>query len=105
MRYFGREGLAAILRRSLKMAAWMGQRISESERFELAAPVNMGLVCFRLRQGDDATRALIRRINDSGTFFVSHTVLNGRFMIRVAIGNIYTDWHDVEALWRAISKM
>src|ERR1035438_8766031 len=65
MRYFGREGLVAVLRRSLEMAAWLGQRISASARFELVAPVNMGLVCFQLRQGDDATRDLMRRINDT----------------------------------------
>jgi aromatic-L-amino-acid decarboxylase len=104
MRYFGREGLAAIFRRGLKMAAWLGEQFSGSDRFELAAPVNMGLVCFRSRQGDDATRELMNRINDGGAFFVSHTALNGRFTIRVAIGNIRTQWQDVEELWAAISK-
>jgi aromatic-L-amino-acid decarboxylase len=104
MCYFGREGLAAILRRSLKMAAWLGEQISGSSQFELAAPVNMGLVCFRSRQGDDATRELMNRINNAGMFFVSHTALNGRFTIRVAIGNIRTRWQDVEELWAAISK-
>lgn len=105
MRYFGRVGLVAILRRSLKMAAWLGERISDSTRFELVAPVNMGLVCFRSRQGDDATRELMNRINSSGALFVSHTVLNGSFTIRVAIGNIRTQWEDVEELWSAISKL
>ncbi|HYL77206.1 MAG TPA: pyridoxal-dependent decarboxylase [Bryobacteraceae bacterium] len=103
MRYFGREGLIAILRRRLEMAAWLGQRISADERFHLAAPVNMGLVCFQSREGDDASRDLMRRINDSCAFFVSHTVLEGRFTIRVAIGNMRTEWRDVEALWAAIS--
>jgi aromatic-L-amino-acid decarboxylase len=105
MRYFGREGLVAVLRRSLAMAAWLGQRISASGRFELVAPVNMGLVCFRLRQGDDATRDLMRRINDTNAFFVSHTVLSGRFTIRVAVGNMRTQWQDVEELWALISRL
>lgn len=103
MRYFGREGFAAILRRSREMAAWLGERISASARFDLVAPVTMGLVCFRVREGDDATRELMRRINDTRTLFVSHTVLNGRFTIRVAVGNMRTEWQDVEALWAAIS--
>jgi aromatic-L-amino-acid decarboxylase len=103
LRYFGREGLVAVLRKSMKMAAWLGERISGDARFELVAPVNMGLVCFRLRQGDEATRELMKRINDSGAFFVSHTALGGRFAIRVAIGNIRTEWRDVEELWAAIA--
>ncbi len=103
MRYFGRDGLVAVLRRSLEMAARLAERISADSRFEVMAPVNMGLVCFRLREGDDATRELMRRINETGAFFVSHTVLDNKFTIRVAFGNIRTDWHDVEALWTAIS--
>lgn len=105
MRYFGREGLVAILRRSLEMAAWLGDRISTDSRFDVMAPVNMGLVCFRLRQGDDATRELMGRINDTGAFFVSHTVLNGKFTIRVAVGNIRTQKPDIEALWSSISTL
>ena len=87
------------------MAAWLGERISASAPFHLVAPVHMGLVCFRVRQGDHATRELLRRINHTGTFFVSHTVLNGRFTIRVAVGNIRTQWRDVQALWSAISTL
>jgi aromatic-L-amino-acid decarboxylase len=104
MRCFGRDGLAAILRESLRMAAWLGERIGADERFELVAPVIMGLVCFRLRQGDAETKELMRRINGSGRHFVSHTVLDGRFTIRVAIGNIRTEQRDVEELWDNIAK-
>jgi aromatic-L-amino-acid/L-tryptophan decarboxylase len=104
MRYFGRNGLVAILREILRMAAWLGERIGEDARFDLVAPVRMGLVCFRLRQGDTATKELMRRINSSGRFFVSHTVLEGRFTIRTAIGNIRTQQRDVEELWVAITE-
>ncbi|MGD0546469.1 MAG: pyridoxal-dependent decarboxylase [Terracidiphilus sp.] len=104
LRYFGREGLAAILRENLRMAAWLGERIAEDARFELAAPAAMGLVCFRLRQGEEATKELLRRIHDSGRFFVSHTALAGRFTIRAAIGNIRTTQQDVEELWMATKK-
>ena len=103
MRYFGREGMAALLRQSLELAAWLAERVAADERFALDAPVNMGLVCFRLRQGDEATRTLMARINESGRFFVSHTVLDGYFTIRVAIGNIRTETSDIEELWRVIA--
>jgi aromatic-L-amino-acid decarboxylase len=104
MRYFGRDGLVAVLRQSLQMAAWLGERIGADARFHLVAPVAMGLVCFRLRDGDDATRELMSRINSSGRFFVSHTVLHARFTIRVAIGNIRTGQRDIEELWSTIAE-
>jgi aromatic-L-amino-acid/L-tryptophan decarboxylase len=105
MRYFGRERLAANLRRSREMAAWLGDQFSRSAQFELVAPVTMGLVCFRSREGEAASRELMRRINDTRAFFVSHTVLNGRFTIRVAVGNIRTTWRDIEDLWSTISRL
>jgi len=104
MRYFGRDGLIAILRENIRMATWLGEQIAADDRFDLAAPAAMGLVCFRLRSGDAATRELMRRINSSGRFFVSHTVLAGRFTIRAAIGNIRTRQRDVEELWIEITK-
>lgn len=104
LRYFGRDGLVRILGENLRMAAWLGDQIAADARFDLVAPATMGLVCFRLRQGDDATRELMRRINSSGRFFVSHTVLDGRFTIRAAIGNIRTQQQDVEELWSCITE-
>jgi aromatic-L-amino-acid decarboxylase len=104
MRYFGREGMIAILRKSLELASWLAGRVRADSRFELAAPVHMGLVCFRLREGDEATRGLMRRLNSSGRYFVSHTVLGERFTIRVAIGNMRTNQADLEELWWAIAE-
>jgi len=105
MRYFGREGLAATLRERLRMAAWLGEKISSDDRFDLLAPATLALVCFRLRLGDAATRDLMHRINSSGRFFVSHTVLAGRFTIRIAIGNLRMQQQDVERLWAAIAEV
>ena len=104
MRYFGREGLAAILQERLNTAAWLAQKIRSDERFQVLAPANLGVVCFALRQGDAATNQLMNRINHSGRFFVSHTVLEGRFTIRVAIGNLRMRPEDVEQLWSTIAE-
>lgn len=105
MRYFGLDRLAAILRENVKMADWLAEQISVHPRFQLVTPADMGLVCFRIREGDAHTRELSRRINGSGRFFVSHTVLEGRFVIRVAIGNIRTRQQDIEELWVAIKNI
>jgi aromatic-L-amino-acid decarboxylase len=102
IRYFGREGLAANLRESARMAAWLADRVGSESRLELAAPPSMGLVCLRVRSGDSATRELMRRINAAGRFFVSHTVLGGRVAMRVSVGNCRTTQGDIGALWGAI---
>ena len=102
LRYFGRSGFVVALRKSLRLAAWLGDKLAADPRFELVASPAMGLVCFRLRQGDSATNELMRRLNSSGRLFVSHTALDGRFTIRVAIGNIRTRQRDIEQLWGSI---
>jgi len=102
LRYFGRNGLVANLRENLRMAAWLAEKIVGDTRLELAAPVTMGLVCFRVRQGDSATNELMRRINSSRNFLVSHTALDGKVILRVAVGNIRTRQQDIEELWGSI---
>ena len=71
----------------------------------MAAPVPLSLVCFRLRGTDEQNRELMDRVNASGTAFLSHTVLNGHFVIRLAIGNLRTTRDDIELVWREIQTM
>lgn len=102
MRYFGHEGMAAILRSHLAMAQEFSSWVTDDARFELCAPVPLSLVCFRLRGSDDANRALLERVNASGVAFLSHTVLHGQFVLRMAIGNLRTTEEDVRLVWRTI---
>src|SRR5881398_1443667 len=53
-RAFGREGLAARIREQLRLAQLFASWVKEDPRFELSAPVMMGVVCFRLQGSDNA---------------------------------------------------
>jgi aromatic-L-amino-acid decarboxylase len=64
----------------------------------------MSLVCFRLKAGDAATRAVMERVNGSGEAFLSGNVLDGRFVARIAIGNIKTTREDVWRTWAAVRQ-
>jgi aromatic-L-amino-acid decarboxylase len=105
LRYFGRNGLVANLRESRRMAAWLADKIESDNRLELAVPVTMGLVCFRVRRGDSATTELMRRINGTRDFFVSHTALGGKVIMRVAVGNVRTRQQDIEELWGSMQEI
>src|SRR5437868_6492660 len=70
-RAFGREGIAARIRDHLRLAKLFACWLRDDERFELAAPVNMGVVCFRLTKGpaakiDELNTQMVERINASG---------------------------------------
>jgi aromatic-L-amino-acid decarboxylase len=103
MRYYGREGVEQILRSHIAMARKLAARIDDDERFERVAPAPFSVVCFRLKGSDEANRALVETVNASGEAFLSHTVLHGRFVIRIAIGNIGTTEQDVEKVWDLVS--
>ena len=81
--------------------------------FERLAPVPFSVVCFRAkpagREWTDAALAalnerIMTRVNDSGEVFISHTMLNGRYTLRVAIGNIQTTERHVARAWELIQQ-
>ena len=105
LRYFGHEGISHILREHVRMAAEFAGWVGGDERFELAAPHPFSLVCFRMKAGDEATKRLHQALDDSREAFLSHTVLNGRYTLRFAIGNIKTTDEDVAATWTLIQRL
>jgi aromatic-L-amino-acid/L-tryptophan decarboxylase len=102
LRYFGREGIATVLRGHIRMAQELARQIREDRNFELAAPAPFALVCFRYRGTDEDNRALLDRVNSTGKAFLSGTALHGRFILRLAIGNLATTPEDVRATWELI---
>ena len=117
---FGMEGLRARLRDHIRLGAWLAGEIDADPAFERMAPTHFSLVCLRWlapgRPGvptlgaarDEAlnrlNETLLHRLNESGRLFLSHTVLDGRYTLRMAIGNIRTDQAAVEAAWRDIRE-
>ncbi len=102
LRYFGREGVMEFLRRHNQLAREFAAWIDADPRFERVAPVPFSVVCFRLRGSDEQNKTLLESVNQSRSIFLSHTALNGQFVIRIAIGNIATGQQDIELAWKLI---
>jgi aromatic-L-amino-acid decarboxylase len=104
MRHYGRSGLRAHIREGVRLAQVFEELVAGDERFELAAPRRLALVCFRRRGGDDANRALLESVNRGGRAFLSHTSLNERYTLRLAVGSPATTEDDVRAAWAALAR-
>ena len=102
LRYFGRQGISAALRSHIAWAQEFAAWVDADPRFERVAPAPLSVVCFRSKGSDGHNRRLLDKINASGKFFLSHTVLDGRFVLRLAIGNLATTRDDVLAAWDMI---
>ncbi len=102
MRYFGRQGVARVIRNHMAMAREFECWVRGDPRFEIAAPVPLSVVCFRVRGANEINQRLLDRINASGVALLSHAVLDGRFVLRLAIGNMGTTRQDLAEVWRWI---
>jgi aromatic-L-amino-acid decarboxylase len=104
LRSLGRQGLQAMIREHVRLAAEFESWVAEEPGWEVCAPRRFSLVCFR-RDGSDAeNEALLERVNASGEVFLSHTRLDGRYVIRLAVGSARTTEDDVRLAWDVLRR-
>ncbi|HLY16285.1 MAG TPA: pyridoxal-dependent decarboxylase [Bryobacteraceae bacterium] len=104
MRYFGREKLAEMIRRHIAAAQELAAAVDADPRFERTAPAPFSVVCFRYKGTDDENRRILGQVNAGGEFFLSHTVLRGKYTLRLAIGNMGTTREHVMRAWEALQR-
>jgi len=102
LRAYGLEGLRLRVRRHVELAEAFASWVEADERFELAVPRSLNLVCFRLRGSDEENEALLARLNASGALYLTHTRLGGRYTLRLSIGQTDTEERHVRAAWERI---
>ena len=104
IRHYGVEGLRHHVRRHVALAREFAAWVSGDERFEIAAPAPLNLVCFRHRGGDAANQDLMDRLNKSGDLYLSHTRLDGRLTLRLCVGQTTTEERHVRRAWDRIQE-
>jgi aromatic-L-amino-acid decarboxylase len=104
IRHYGIEGLRHHIREHVRLAQEFGEWLRQDERFQIAAPADLNLVCFRLRAGDTANEQLLQRLNQSGELFLTHTKLDGKFTLRLCVGQTHTQARHVERAWQRIQQ-
>jgi aromatic-L-amino-acid decarboxylase len=105
IRHYGVNGLRHHVRRHVELAQEFAQWVRDDERFELAAPVPLNLVCFGHRAGDAINQEILDRLNRSGELFLTHTKLHGKFTLRLCVGQTHTERRHVERAWQAIREL
>jgi aromatic-L-amino-acid decarboxylase len=104
IRYFGAEGIAARIREHCRMAREFASWVESDPGWELLAPVPFSVVCFRYRGSDRVNESILAEVNRSGRIFLSHTKLDGRYTIRVALGNPRTTMDHVRNCWELLNE-
>jgi aromatic-L-amino-acid decarboxylase len=104
LRCYGAERLRAIVREHIRLADLFAGWVEESPGWELVAPQRFSLVCFRQVGTDEDNERLLERVNASGEIFITHTKLDGRYVLRLAVGNARTTEADVRRAWDVLNK-
>jgi aromatic-L-amino-acid decarboxylase len=108
LRGLGLHGVREHIRGHVRWAAELAGWVRADPGFTLVAEPSFALVCLRVCTGngaaadDAASRAVLNRINSGGAAMLTHTVLDGRYVIRVAISSVSTERRHVVALWELL---
>jgi aromatic-L-amino-acid decarboxylase len=114
----------ARLREQIRLANLLAGWIKSDERFELAAPVSMGVICFRFlgpvagivdAGAGSSTQAttdnidrlnseIVERINASGRVYLTQTKLRGQTVMRIGLGNVLTTEDHLRNAWEIIRE-
>ena len=113
LRYFGAQGIRERLATHIRLAQRFAEWVDESPDFQRLAPVPFSVVCFRFCPGDrtlgeqdldNMNARLLDAVNRTGEVFLSHTKLDGRFALRLAVGHIRTTERHVARAWELLQS-
>jgi aromatic-L-amino-acid/L-tryptophan decarboxylase len=111
MRAFGAEGVRERVREHIRLARDLAREMARTPGWELVAPVPFSTVVFRRQVDGDAEAearvnlAIMDAVNASGEAFLSHTKLNGRVALRLAIGNLKTEPRHLDHTWGLLQEV
>ena len=116
---FGESGLVARIREHIRLARLFATWVENDADFELLAPVQMGVVCFRailedddgdgdgddlLERKNDLNRSVVKSVNATGWAYLTHTVLGENVAMRVAVGNVLTTERHLAEVFSLIKQ-
>ena len=117
LRYFGAQHISESIAEDISLAKYLGDRVEASDDFELLAPVDLSICCFRylptrLREqfenaigGGKATinlaldalnEKIMHKVQRGGLAYLSNAILRGRFALRACIVNFRTTRTDLD---------
>ncbi len=104
LRCYGRSGLQERIREAVSLAERFEQWVEADPDWEVVAPRPFSVVCFRFRGSDESNEQLLERVNATGEIFISHTRLDDRYVLRLAIGSFRTTEDDVRLAWDVLRR-
>jgi glutamate/tyrosine decarboxylase-like PLP-dependent enzyme len=107
--YYGARRIAEAVTEDIALASYLGELVEAAEDFELLAPVELSICCFRYvppgvkaTELDSLNERIMGRVQTGGRAYLSNATVNGRFALRACITNFRTTKSDIEETIEAI---
>lgn len=108
----GLNRFGRMIARNIEQSHYFGQLVESEKQMELLAPISLNIVCFRFNPGglndkslDTLNREILVQMQEQGLAAPSHTTLNGRYCLRVAIANHRTKQEDLDILTKEVVRI
>jgi glutamate/tyrosine decarboxylase-like PLP-dependent enzyme len=117
LRYYGVDRIAAAIRDDISLAEYLSEQVKLADDFELLAPVELSICCFRYvpqafreqlatsaaedrppleRELDNLNQRIMLAVQRGGEAYVSNATIGGRFALRACITNFRTTQNDID---------
>ncbi len=112
MRSYGVEELQNKIRKHLELAQNFAERLRNSQKYEILAPISLNLICFRYKpEGivdetmlENLNTKLLQNLNLTGKVYLTHTKLNKKYVIRLVIGQTNVEQRHLDLLWELLEE-
>jgi len=113
LQFYGTRRIVEAISDDISLAAYMGELVSNAEDFELLAPVELSICCFRYvprgaklseAELDRLNELILERVQKGGRAYVSNATVKGRFALRACITNFRTTKSDIEQTVEAVRE-
>ena len=121
LRYYGTNRLAKAISEDISLANYLAERVEQADDFELLAPVELSICCFRYvppqwrdrlaatdtdvaleRELDDLNQRIMLTVQRGGSAYVSNATIRGKFALRACITNFRTTRADIDKTLESI---
>ena len=113
LQYYGSRRIAEAISDDILLAEYLGEVVTNADDFELLAPVELSICCFRYvppgannsdAQLDRLNASLMELVQKGGRAYVSNATVNGRFALRACITNFRTTKSDIDTTIQVIRE-
>jgi len=112
LQYYGSRRIAQAISEDIALAAYLGELVSNANDFELLAPVELSICCFRYapQRGmsdvelDQLNEKIMETVQKGGRAYLSNATVNGKFALRACITNFRTTKSDIDETIAAVRE-